>query len=1146
MSNAKSGLAGGVTVCPNEAHAYFAMDGGKPVLSDGNPMDGGPAASAAPPSEPPHPSVAGSATIAHSVAATPERSVIAVLDLFGGCGGLSTGFVQAGGFEVVVACEWDKEHPAIAKTYQANHPGTRMVSADITLEDTKQAICRLFEHRPCDVVIGGPPCVAFSMSGRRDPDDPRGRLFQDYIEVVRRIRPAVVIMENVPGVLSPRKGEKTPVIELVAAGLRDLGYHVEHRVLNAADYGVPQQRRRVILMAARPGMPIRFPLPTHAGDAPCSSNVLPWVSVRDAIRDLEDAPEDKARWHVHVRSCPEFLERIRRTPPGRSASLGYHEVFQRLFADKPSVTIKGNHGGLPLHYAQDRIITPREMARLQDFPDSYRFLGSKSDVLLMIGNAVPCGLARAVARSVRTMLDGGGLDSPRDRSGGRNGLAGAGSGFRFVDLFSGIGGFRRAMEGLGGECVFSSEIDKHARRTYEANYGEAPSGDITQIRAEDIPSHHILCGGFPCQDLSLAGRRKGLEGERSRLFFEIVRILKASRPPVAFLENVDNLVGLHNGATFRTIRARLEDAGYVVFWKVLNASFFGVPTARKRIYIVCFRADLGVRRFEFPKPAMEPVKLADVLLPDCDTEDCVIRNQPVHIDEDAVRRIAGRTVLRTVQVGRIGDKLPASQGYRVYHPNGHAMTLCAEAGGLGAKCGLYLVNNRVRKLHPRECLRVMGFPDSFAIPPATSPEQVRKMAGNSVAVPVVRLIGAEIVKIIGNLPSGTPSRDSAHLHVPMSDQGGNSASPHKEGEEMRAKGTAETGGRTARRLRALGLFAGCGGMDTGFEEAGIEVAAANEYWHTAAETYRLNHPNTAMIEGDITREEVKRRICGAFDKEACDVIIGSPACQPFSFAGKRDPGDPRASLFKDYIEVVSSLRPSAIVMENVPGILSSSCPDGTPVTTRIAKALGDLGYAVGMSKLNAADYGEAQDRERVIIVGWRRGGIPDVARTHDRDGRGGLPRWRTFQDAVGGLPGSPKEFLQFPKSSLRFLKMLKADQNWHDLPRELQAEAAGKLAEWGGGSTGCLRRLAWDKPAPTLTCSPLQKMTCLCHPDEDRPLSVQEYMRLQGFPDSYAMAGSVAARYVQLGNCVPVGLAKAVGLAVKGMLEGTAPSGGRR
>jgi DNA (cytosine-5)-methyltransferase 1 len=302
------------------------------------------------------------------------------------------------------------------------------------------------------------------------------------------------------------------------------------------------------------------------------------------------------------------------------------------------------------------------------------------------------------------------------------------------------------MEAAGGKCVFSSEIDEKARLTYHANFGEWPSGDITKIQADDVPGHDILCAGFPCQSFSLCGNQKGFEDKtRGTIFFELTRIIAAKKPAVVFLENVPNLLKHDKGRTFAVIQRALEDIGYFVFHQVLNASLYGSPTARKRVFIVAFRHDLGICNFEFPKPTLEQVKLADVLMDDSETDRWVIRNHQITIDDELVAKTSGTTALKAVRVGYVGATRKAKQGYRVYGEFGHAVTFCAHGGGMGAKSGLYYIHSRVRRLHPRECLRVMGYPDSFVIPSSISADQVRTLAGNSVAVPVVRRICEAIV-----------------------------------------------------------------------------------------------------------------------------------------------------------------------------------------------------------------------------------------------------------------------------------------------------------------------------------------------------------------------------------------------------------------
>lgn len=320
------------------------------------------------------------------------------------------------------------------------------------------------------------------------------------------------------------------------------------------------------------------------------------------------------------------------------------------------------------------------------------------------------------------------------------------SNYRFIDLFAGIGGFHYALSSIGAQCVFASEWDIHASETYNKNFKLKPHGDITKISAEEIPSHDILCGGFPCQAFSIAGKQKGFEDIRGTLFFDIARIVEYHKPKVLFLENVKNLSQHDEGKTFKTILRTLGDLGYKTHYKVLNASNFGLPQNRERVYIVAFRNDINSDSFKFPTPPNTPICLLDILEKKPQNAKIITRDD-IEIYKDYIPQktlFDEMTLLnKPIQIGKVNK---GGQGERIYHPLGHAITLSAYGGGIGSKTGLYLIDGEIRKLSPRECARVQGFPEDFILDKTDS--QSYKQFGNSVSINVLQNIILEIAKII--------------------------------------------------------------------------------------------------------------------------------------------------------------------------------------------------------------------------------------------------------------------------------------------------------------------------------------------------------------------------------------------------------------
>ncbi len=322
--------------------------------------------------------------------------------------------------------------------------------------------------------------------------------------------------------------------------------------------------------------------------------------------------------------------------------------------------------------------------------------------------------------------------------------------FKFIDLFAGIGGFRMAMQELGGKCVYSSEWDEQAQKTYEANYGEVPFGDITKEDTKKyIPDDFdLLCAGFPCQAFSIAGKRGGFEDTRGTLFFDVAEIIKRKKPKAIFLENVKGLRNHNGGRTLATILNVLRnDLNYFVPEpQIINAKDFGVPQNRERIFIVGFRKDLGITNFEYPKPINKKVAIADIKEEKTVSTKYYLSNQYLQTLYNHKARHASKgngfgfeiipddSIANAIVVGGMGRERNLLRDDRIvdFTPVTHITGDVNREG--------------IRKMTPREWARLQGFPDTFIIPVADA--SAYKQFGNSVAVPAIQATGKALINLI--------------------------------------------------------------------------------------------------------------------------------------------------------------------------------------------------------------------------------------------------------------------------------------------------------------------------------------------------------------------------------------------------------------
>lgn len=330
-----------------------------------------------------------------------------------------------------------------------------------------------------------------------------------------------------------------------------------------------------------------------------------------------------------------------------------------------------------------------------------------------------------------------------------------------------------------------------------------------------------------------------------------------------------------------------------------------------------------------------------------------------------------------------------------------------------------------------------------------------------------------------------------------------------------------------RPYNVVELFAGAGGLALGLEEAGFNEVGLVEIDRNACNTLRRNRPNWNVIEHDVVQVAERGIRTYLPDGIEVDLLSGGYPCQSFSYAGRRlGLEDVRGTMFYYYARILRDLMPKVFLAENVRGLVTH---DKGRTLQSMIDVFTEIGYNVTWNVLKAVDYGVAQKRERIVIIGVRNDIHLDF-----RDPRpfGYIP---TLRDALIDVPASPGSV--YPERKRRVLDMVPPGGCWINLPDEVAADYMGRSYHSGGGRRGMARRISWDEPCLTLTCSPAQKQTERCHPDETRPFTTREYARIQSFPDEWVFEGSITNIYKQIGNAVPVKMAKAIGLAIVDLLN---------
>ena len=698
-----------------------------------------------------------------------------IVDLFSGCGGISLGFKNTGKTDIVGAIDIDQ---SACDTFQKNFPEAKVICGDI-----KQITVSETGFTNIDILIGGPPCQGFSALNRWEKEkdnDPRNRLFLEYLRFVDELRPRAIMIENVKQILTAKNGYAP---KHITEFMESRGYKVSFKILNAADFGVPQKRERAIIVAFRKEYgSFDFNI--------LEKYKLPKVTVKEALSDIE-AIEEEAIKHeqgtiftlgapksdyqramqTFDRKLPNHMiyypaanvqEMISYVHEGgnwkdvpkklfKSERNNRHSNYlRRIESQSQSVTIDTGHN-VYFHPHFNRVPTIRESARIQSFPDSFVFTGKKGQQFRQVGNAVPPKLAEAVARAIMEVIESYEKEHMKK--------------YRLLDLFCGAGGLSCGFERKNYEVVKAIDFAKYAVETYNYNRKNkvAEVKDIKEIDdsfIETLGEIDGIIGGPPCQGFSTAGDRI-IDDERNVLYRDYFKILEKVKPKFFLIENVIGILTFAKGAIVADIMRRADSLGYEVFSEVLSTQDYGIPQIRKRVIFIGISKKLVHGKFEFPRPNGVTVTVEEAIgdLPSLDKgEDNTkynknpktdyeryIRNgctelhnhmQSAHTDE------VKKAISLVPEGGDMRDIPEEKRGGRNYHALLRKMdrnkpSLCIDTGHR-----TYFHYEELRVPSVREAARLQSFKDDYIF---IGPKQEQyKQVGNAVPPMLAELLAEQI------------------------------------------------------------------------------------------------------------------------------------------------------------------------------------------------------------------------------------------------------------------------------------------------------------------------------------------------------------------------------------------------------------------
>lgn len=715
-----------------------------------------------------------------------------LVSLFAGAGGLTAG-LESAGFSSILATDIE---PSAKATFALNFPEVPFHLGPIE-KLKRDEVLTLTEGKYVDLVAGGPPCQGFSTLGDQNPADPRNGLFWCFVRMVSWLQPSCFLMENVNYLRTQYGGRYEQ--EIVAA-FEALGYAVSVTTLNAAEYGVPQIRKRVFFFGTRLTGQFEWPAPTHG------NGLTPFEPAGPHLERLSDESPN----HIMLRHSERVLSRYKLIPeggrmpppselPAAIRRKNFGNTYKRLHRERPSLTLVPGNNAFPVHPTEHRSLTPREGARLQTFADSFIFAGNRAEQCKLVGNAVPPLLAQRLGESIHAHLSSAAESSRRTVAAAPNSwIAKAynapasrnpkSSGLNAVSFFSGIGGLQLGFINAGVQVVQSYDLKNSVAHNMTLNFPHIAhrKADVTALTANDVIEDvrgkpiDIVFGGPPCQGFSIFGRRrfKNTKGhrpeldERNEATIRFIELAVSLRPRAILMENVKGFVSTErwNSTYLQEVEARLTAAGYVPEHRIVNCAAYGVPQKRERFILIAYRAEYKFlwpepKHFENPKPWQRKfLTVGDVIsdLMDPDTQGQEFSHVPMDHKPLVVERYKLIPEGGRLPEGQLSNEL--RKGYRSDAVKNFShvykrLSMDAPATTMVPGHNAFPVHPILhRTLTVREAARIQTFPDWMRF--EGTRQQQCTLVGNAVPPLLAEVFASAIVKSLnGNFSHAGYKRD---------------------------------------------------------------------------------------------------------------------------------------------------------------------------------------------------------------------------------------------------------------------------------------------------------------------------------------------------------------------------------------------------